>query len=249
MEKFKLQPPIPIGFKVYENPQDGLFIRNTIDSRIFKWISTNDLDPNGLDRNGNCCTYGRRCFSPLKAFDESGFEDHESEQFEFAVKKHGGFYISVDKFPPHCKSEAEHYAKKYLLGSIDAVSALPSREAFDCLFEHIYENFRAYVLAHQKNGETPYDAWNRISEMKKYDFYQNGIYGIKGLMDGKNEHTSEQVIDGNYCIYRGEYRMNLFAYGLEQPTNLEEANWFLARREFCEKFYAYFGYRVMILPR
>ena len=49
MEKFKL-PPIPIGFKVYENPQGGLFIRNIIDNRIFKWISTCNLEANGLDR-------------------------------------------------------------------------------------------------------------------------------------------------------------------------------------------------------
>ena len=111
MEKCKL-PPIPIGFIVCGNSQDGFFISNIIDGRTFKWISTNDLEANGIDRNGNCCTYGRRCFSPLNSFDESGFEDPESEQFEFAVKKHGGFYISVDKFPPQCKSEAEHYAKK-----------------------------------------------------------------------------------------------------------------------------------------
>ena len=68
MEKFEL-PPIPIGFKVYENPQDGLFISNIIDRRTFKWISTNDLAANGIDRNGNCCTYGCRCFGPLNSFD------------------------------------------------------------------------------------------------------------------------------------------------------------------------------------
>lgn len=246
MEKI-MKPLVPIGFETLVTG-DGVFIKNILDGKTFKWISVKNLESNGIDRNGEFCQYGRRNFdASLHNFNLIAFEDPESEQFEQTVLKYGGFYISVDKFSSCNKSEAEHYAKKYLLGSIDAISTLPSGEAFDCMFEYIYELFREYVLTNKKTDETPYAAWNRIAEEHKEDFYKNGIWGIKDLMDGRNEHTSEKIAGNDYCLYRGEHKMSLISY--RPAINPEDASWSLSFRAICENFYAYFGYRIMILPK
>ena len=244
-----MKPPVPINFETYVHIQNGTFIRNIYDGKILNWISTLDLAPNGIDRNGNNSQFGRRSFGQFNSATEFNcFEDIESESFEYVVKRYGGFYISVEKFPPCDKKNAKHYAQKYMQTAVDAVSTLPSGEAFDCLFEHIYEEFYNYVLKHKKNEETLFAAWNRISKEQEDNFYVNGIYGIKGLIDGRNEHTSEEIPGGEYCVYRGESRMSLFTYTPETTINPEDAFWFLGRREFCENFYSYFGYRIMILP-
>ena len=245
-----MRPPVPINFEIYVHIQNGTFIRNIYDGKIFKWISTSDLAPNGIDRNGDYSQFGRRSFSKLNSTTELNcFEDIESDIFEEVVKKYGGFYISIEKFPTCHKKEAKHNAQKYMQKAVDAVSSLPSGEAFDCLFEHIYEKFYNYVSENKKPNETLYTAWNRIAKEQEANFYSNGIYGINGLIDGRNEHTSEEIIGEEYCAYRGAFGMNLYTYTPETAINPEDALWALGYRKFCENPYAFFGYRIMILPK
>ena len=169
-----MNQPVPNGFEAYAT-QDGVFIRNIRDGKVFKWQPIRNLVPNGIDRNGKNSRYGRRSFNgPFNDLEGDTYQDPESAQFEQTVRKHGGFYISVEKFKPCYKSKAERSAKNYLLGSVDAISALPSGEAFDCLFEYIYERFSKYVLKHQKSDETPYEAWNRIAEEQNKKFMEKG---------------------------------------------------------------------------
>ena len=245
MAKLMYHPPVPTGFEAYElhNYVDGIFVKNVQDNLVFKWISTRDLISNGIDMNGNSCQYGRRSFN---SFSVKNLEDPESAQFELTNKKYGGFYISINKFPSRSKSEAEKYVKQYLHGHIDAISALPSGEAYDCLFEHIYEKFREYMLSHKVPTETPYECWNRLVKENEIVFSQY-IYGLYGLMDGHNEHTSEKLIGNRYHIYRSETRMTLFSV-LQTPTNIEEAYWFLGNRGFCKPGSKEMDFRIMVLP-
>ena len=243
-----MNQPVPNGFEAYAT-QDGVFIRNIRDGKVFKWQPIRNLVPNGIDRNGKSSRYGRRSFDgPFNDLEGDTYQDPESAQFEKTVRKHGGFYISVEKFKPCYKSKAERSAKNYLLGSVDAISALPSGEAFDCLFEYIYERFRKYVLKNQKSDETPYEAWNRIAEEQNNKFMEKGIYGIKGLMDHQYEHTSE--LGGGCYAYRGEFRMILISY-VQRETRIDpkDVAWCLGLRNFCHPDCAKLGYRIMILPK
>ena len=243
-----MNQPVPNGFKPYAT-QDGVFIINVRDGKVFKWQPIRNLAPNGIDRNGKSSRYGRRSFNGLfNDLEGDIYKDPESEQFEQAARKHGGFYISIEKFKPCYKQEAESHAKNYLRESVDAMSALPSGEAFDCLFEYIYERFRKYVLKHQKPTETPYEAWNRIAKAQKAQFIKKGIYGIQGLMDHQYEHTSE--VGGGCCAYRGEFRMILISYITgETRINPKDVAWCLGLRNFCHPSCAKLGYRIMIPPK
>lgn len=244
-----MNQPVPNGFKPYAT-QDGVFIRNICDGKVFKWQPIRNLDSNGIDRNGNNSRYGRRSFDgPFNELERNNYKDPEALQFEQTVQKYGGFYISVEKFEPCHKSKAECCAKDYLRKSEDAISTLPSGEAFDCIFEYIYERFRKYVLKHQSSDETPYEAWNRIAEEQNESFKKKGIYGIKGLMDHQHEYTSE-IVGNECCAYRGEFRMMLISY-LDGETRIDpkDVSWCLGLRNFCHSEYAKFGYRIMILPK
>ena len=244
-----MNQPVPNGFEAYAT-RDGVFIRNIRDGKVFKWQPVRNLARNGVDRNGKPSRYGRRSFvGPFDDLKGDLYQDPEAELFEQTVQKHGGFYISVEKLMPCDKSEAEDYAKNYLAKSVDAISALPSGEAFDCLFEYIYERFRKeIILRHLKLSETLYDAWNRVAEERKEEFAKKGIYGIKGLMDGRHENTSE--LGGGCCAYRGEHRMILISYvDGETRINPKDVSWCLGLRNFCHPDFAKFGYRIMILPK
>ena len=243
-----MNQPVPNGFESYAT-QDGVFIRNIQDGKVFKWQPIRSLEPNGINRNGKDSRYGRRSFNgPFNDLAGNTYQDPESAQFEQAVRKYGGFYISVEKFEPCYRAEAEQQAKSYLKGSTDAISALPSGGAFDCLFEYIYERFRKYVLKNQRSDETSYEAWNRIAEEQDAKFKEEGIYGIKGLMDHRHEHTSECV--GECCAYRGEFRMNLIGLTYKETRiDTKYVSWCLGLRNFCDPYCAKFGYRIMILPK
>ena len=142
-----MNQPIPNGFEAYAT-RDGVFIRNTHDGKVFKWQPIRNLALNGIDRNGKSSRYGRRSFNgPFNDLERDTYQDPESAQFEQTVRTYGGFYISVEKFKPCYKLEAKRLAKNYLQCSTDAISALPSGEAFDCLFEYIYERDRIFTKA------------------------------------------------------------------------------------------------------
>lgn len=243
-----MNQPVPNGFEVYAT-KNGVFITNNNDGKVFKWISTCNLSSNGIDSNGNISRYGRRsfdgCFNVLV---DGSYQDPEAKKFEKTAKKHEGFYISVEKQKPCYKLEADKYAKNYLAGTTDAESLLPSGGAFDCMYQDIYQRFRRHVLKHQRVDETPYKAWNRIADEEKARFLKEGIYGIKGLMDHKHEHTSECV--GTCCAYRGEFRMILISYDHEEERiDPRYVSWCLGLRNFCHPNCANLGYRIMILPK
>ena len=243
-----MNQPVPNGFEAYAT-QDGVFIKNIHDGKVFKWQPIRNLAPNGIDRNGKSRRYGRRSFNgPFDDLKGNLYQDPEAARFEQTVRKYGGFYISVEKFDRCYKKKAERCAKSYLQGATDAISALPSGEAFDCLFEYIYERFRKYVLKHKKEDETLYKAWNRIAEEQNENFVVKGIYGIKGLLDYRYEHTSE--VSGVCCAYRGEFRMLLISYFYgETRIDPKDVAWCLGLRNYSHPTFLKLGYRIMILPK
>ena len=237
---------VPEGFKAFENP-NGIFIENSLDNMVFKWISTRDLRKNGIDSNGMLSQYGRRNFNGI--FDDlidDIYTDPESKQFEDSVKKHGGFFISIEKFDKCYHDQADLEAKKYLEGSKDAQSVLPSGEAFDCLFEHIYERFSEYVLKNQKSKENAFEAWNRIATEKRSEHISKGIFGIKELLDSDYEHSSEMQ---SFCpVFRSTPLMILNKYiDLESRIDTNIVTWYLGIRHFTHPQNAFFDYRIVIL--
>lgn len=243
-----MNQPVPNGFTAYAT-KDGVFMRNILDGRVFKWQPVRKLARNGIDSKGKISRDGRRSFGGyFNDLEKNTYQDPEAEQFEKCARKYGGFYISVEKIEPCYKSEAEQHAKNYLIGATDAESLLPSGAAFDCMFEYIYERFCKYVLKYQGPDETPYQAWNRIAKKETAKFKKEGIYGIKGLMDHQHEHTSE--VAGSCCAYRGEFRMSLISYAKEEKSiNPQEVFWCLGLRNYCHPRCGNMGYRIMILPK
>ena len=237
---------VPEGFKAFEK-SDGIFIENSLDNMVFKWISTRDLRKNGIDSNGTSSQYGRRNFNGI--FDDlinGWYSDPESEQFEDSVKKHGGFFISTEKFNKCYHDQADSEAKKYLEGSKDAQSVLPSGEAFDCLFEHIYEKFSEYVLKNKMPNENAFEAWNRIATEKRPEHISKGIFGIKELLDSDYEHSSEMQ---SFCpVFRSTPLMILNKYiDLESRIDTNIVTWYLGIRHFTHPQNAFFDYRIVIL--
>lgn len=242
---------VPNGFEFFKT-NNGVFIVNSRDKKVFKWINVEKLTCNGIDSSGKTSKYGRRQFDgnffPGPPNDE-GFLDLEAKIFEEFAPKIGGFYISVEKEKPCYKPEADKFAKSYLAESADVQSLLPSGAAFDCMLQSIYERFLRFVVIVKMKQETLYDAWNRIAEFKKETFLTNGIWGIKGLMDHAHEHTSE-YIDDLCCPYRGEFRMNLISYtSNESRIDPKYVSWCLGLRNYCHNNYANLGYRIIILPK
>lgn len=205
-----------------------------------------------------------------------GYHETQDWQFKQCIKKFGGFYMATCKARklddktvtfsmPHriplnmishysAVKAANEYYKKYAKTNNrkrEFKSFIPCGAAYDCMFEEIFERFKAEVMAVKQPDELPYDAWNRYEKTRRKFFWDNGVYGIYDLFSSGNETCTE--------FYGGEltstYRCGL-AHGLYLISDREEekieltASFPLGHRNFtvADAEWIDHGYRIMLLP-
>lgn len=271
------KPPIFTGFTLFKEDEDGFFIQNTSDGSIFKWIDVDSLEPNGKFFNEVKFSKGGRrnfqgtVFSCFRKTDGKGYYETDDKTFKSCVKKFGGFYVAISRARKDsrgnvsfaaknqmvnmitlssAKSKAEEYSEKYAQNN-EFISKLPCGAAFDCIFESIYEHFRAEVMAVKEEDELAYDAWNRYEKIVRSKFHRKGVYGLFDLFQGSDITT--EVYDSFFCRV---YRCGL-AHGLYLISDCEQekldltASFPLGDRNFtaADAKWVDHGYRIVLLPQ
>lgn len=269
------EPPIPLGFEIYEKNENGFFVINSKDESIFKWMNPDTLLCNGVDKKGNMTKSGRRDFSGRefpKEFDNEHFYETSDTQFMRCIKAFGGYYISIWKARreesnhvnfagkgdvvdlityEEAKKQAQRYAKIY--AKYDNFSSnIPCGAAMDCVFEEIFERFEKEVMLLKKAGEKAYDVWNRHAEEMRKEFLMNGIYGMYDLIGKGIEMTSEGYMDIKSMVSHrcGQRGLGLISYH-NNYKNLRDASFVLGDRNFKASDFKVYGcgYRLVLFPK
>lgn len=210
-------------------------------------------------------------------FNHKGYHETQDWQFKQCIKKFGGFYMATCKARklddenvtfsmPHqiplgmishysAVEAANKYYKKYakLNGrKREFKSFIPCGAAYDCMFEEIFERFKAEVMAVKQPDELPFDAWNRHEETRREFFWENGVYGIFDLFSAGNETCTEFYANNMNSTYRGGIAHGLYLHdsGIQKEKIELTASFPLGHRNFTvpDAEWRYHGYRIMLLP-
>lgn len=205
-----------------------------------------------------------------------GYYETQDQQFKNCIKKFGGFYMATCKARnldeenitfslPHQKplgwishNEAVYAAKTYYKKYAKLTdrkrefkSFIPCGAAYDCMYEEIFERFKAEVMAVKEPDELPFDAWNRYEETKREDFFSNGVYGIHDLMCAGHEACTEFYANYMTCTYRTglAHGLYLISHTPKEKTDFT-ASFPLGERNYTvpDAKWKSHGYRIMLLP-
>lgn len=248
-------PPIFTGFEGVEN-DDGYFITNLKDGSVFKWISIDQLEDNGIyygdtefNKEGRQSSEGSFInYFKEKGLNKRGYYETDDARFKKCISRWHGFYISISRArkdaigrvvfgkkgelvdfitSEEARFEAEMYAKQFSKNE-EFISCIPCGAAMDYFYEYLFEEFRRDVKSYHKDG----------------------VCGFIDIFYG-GEYTSELYKTPLVTVVRNSESKGLYLADNEIGKTDINASFPLGHRDLCYAKRRCYGdsYRVILLPQ